>query len=246
MRYAAMLSAVIVCLIGSASALAQDPAAPTPLYTGSLGGGLALTGGNTDTKNFNLVFGMVRDPKTKNVIKLNALYLRGSQNDVLSLDRAAVTLRDEYTFSNRTFLFGQIDYLRDDFKAISYLVAPIAGIGYKLADSDATKLAVSGGAGGIFENNPGIPATRSASLSAGQNFSRKLSPSATFTQSVGTLWKTNDFADSLTNFSAGLATSINGKLEVKIEFLDSYKNKPSSPTIKKNDTAFVTSFVVKF
>jgi putative salt-induced outer membrane protein len=246
MRYAVTLSVLIVCLNSAASALAQDPAAPTPLYTGSLGGGLALTGGNTDTKNFNLVFGMVRDPKTRNVIKLNALYLRGSQNDVLSLDRAALTLRDEYTFSNRTFLFGQIDYLRDDFKAISYLIAPVGGIGYKLADSDATKLAVSGGAGGIWENNPGIPANNSGSLNAGQSFSRKLSSTATFTQSVGTIWKTNDFADSLTNFSAGLATSINGKLEVKIEFLDSYKNRPSSPTIRKNDTAFITSFVVKF
>jgi hypothetical protein len=37
-----------------------------------------------------------------------------------------------------------------------------------------------------------------------------------------------------------------GKLELKFEFLDSYKNKPASVTVKKNDTAFVTSFLMKF
>src|SRR5205814_3961223 len=115
--------------------------AAMPVYTGSFGGGLALTDGNSDTRNFNLAFALVRDPKTRNVVKVNALYLRGSQNKVLSLDRAALVLRDEYKLSGRTYVFGQTDYLRDQFKDIRYLIAPVGGIGYKLVDSDATKLA---------------------------------------------------------------------------------------------------------
>jgi hypothetical protein len=35
-------------------------------------------------------------------------------------------------------------------------------------------------------------------------------------------------------------------LELKVEFLDSYKTKPPNPTIKKNDTAFLTTFLLKF
>jgi putative salt-induced outer membrane protein YdiY len=247
MRYALVLSVVCVCLVLIPSiAYAQQPDAPTPLYSGSLGGGLAFTNGNSDTKNFNLVFGVVRDPTTKNVVKLNALYLRGSQSDVLSLDRASVTLRDEYSLSKRTFVFGQGDYLRDQFKAIRYLVAPVAGIGYKLADSDATKFALSGGAGGIWEKNIGLPISKSGSVNAGQTFSQKLSSTAMFTQSIATIWKTNNFSDYLSTASAGLTTSIVKKLELKLEFLDSYKNRPATVAIKKNDTAFVTSFVVKF
>jgi putative salt-induced outer membrane protein len=219
---------------------------PTPLYVASLGGGLALTGGNTDTANFNIVFSLVRDPKTRNVVKVNALYLRGSQNDVLNLDKASLVIRDEFNLSSRTFLFAQVDYLRDQFKNIQYLISPTAGIGYKLVDNDNTKFAVSGGAGMTWENNPGIPVDKSGSLTAGQTFAQKLSANATLTQSVAALWKTDDFADSLTNFAIGLATSINGKMEVKIEFLDSYKNRPAGVSTKKNDTAFVTSFVVKF
>jgi putative salt-induced outer membrane protein YdiY len=237
---------LIVVLLFSRIIEAQAPQAPPPLYTGSFGGGLALTSGNTDTTNFNLAFNLTRDPKTKNVIKLNALYLRGDQNDVRTLDRAALNIRDEYTVSGRVFVFGQIDYLRDRFKEINYLLAPTAGVGYKLVSNDQTILMLDAGAGGIWEKNPGINVRKSGILSAGERFSQKVSSTASITQSIATLWKTNDFGDSLTNFAAGLTTSINSRLELKLEFLDSYKNKPPRAGIKKNDTAFVTTFVVKF
>jgi putative salt-induced outer membrane protein YdiY len=217
-----------------------------PVYTGSFGGGFTLTSGNTDTKNFNLVFNLVRDPKTKNVFKADALYLRASQNDTLNLHRSAVKIRDEYSLSKRTFLFGELGYLRDEFKDISYLIAPIGGIGYKLIATDETTLAVSGGAGGFFEKNTGLPLKKSASLNAGQNFSHKLSTTATITESLNTLWKTNDLDDYLTNFSVGITTTLYKKLELKVEFLDSYKSKPPNPTIKKNDTAFLTTFLLKY
>jgi putative salt-induced outer membrane protein len=225
--------------------LVLGQAAPD-IYTGSFGGGIALTGGNTDTKTFNLTFDLVRDPKTKNVFKTKAAYLRGSQTDVLNLDRSTINVRDEYTISGRTFAFGQVDYLRDKFKEIIFLWAPVAGVGYKLVNTDSTKFELRGGGGGIFERNPGKTTSKSASLMAGESFQQKVSSTSMITEGVSAIWKTQDFADSLTNFNVGLATSVARKLEVKVEFLDSYKNRPPSALVKKNDTAFVTTFVVKF
>src|SRR5882724_10058259 len=97
----------------AASAVLGQAAPPPQTYTGSFGGGIALTGGNTDTQNINLTFNLIRDPKTRNVIKSTASYLRGNQNDINNLDRTAFNARDEYTVSGRTFVFGQMDYLRD-------------------------------------------------------------------------------------------------------------------------------------
>src|SRR6476660_7765933 len=114
---------------------AAPPAASR--YTGGFGGGIALTGGNTDTKTFNLTFDLIRDPKTKNVFKSKATYFRGNQNDILTLDRSTVNGRDEYTISGRTFVFGQLDYLRDQFKAIIFLWAPVGGLGFKLVNTDS-------------------------------------------------------------------------------------------------------------
>ena len=238
--------AAVVFTAQLATAQAQQPPAPTPLYTGSFGGGFALTGGNTDTKNFNLSFNLVRDPKMKSVFKVDALYLRGSQNDVLNLHRSALKLRYEYSLTSRWFLFGEFGYLKDEFKDIQYLLAPIGGIGYKLINTDRTLLSVSGGAGGFFEKNSFVPVKKSGSVNAGEEFSHKLTPTTTLTQSISTLWKTNDFGDSLTNFRAGVTTTLYQNLELKVEFLDSYKTKPPNPTIKKNDTAFLTTFLLKY
>jgi putative salt-induced outer membrane protein YdiY len=182
----------------------------------------------------------------KSVFKVDALYLRGSQNDIVNLHRSAAKARYEYSLTSRWFLFGEFGYLRDEFKDIKYLLAPIGGIGYKLINTDRTLLSVSGGAGGYFEKNSDVPVKKSGSLNAGQEFSHKLTPTSTLSQSVSTLWKTNDFGDSLTNFRAGVTTTLYQNLELKVEFIDSYKTKPPNPTIKKNDTAFLTTFLLKY
>ena len=244
-RNPGIFSVLIGILITSSLASAQAPAT-MPVYTGTLGGGLALTNGNTDTRNFNLTGAILRDPKTRNVMKGTASYLRGTQSDILNLDRTTINLRDEYAVSSRVFTFGQVDYVRDQFKRIIFFWAPTAGVGYKLFNTDATQFIVDGGAGGVLEKNPGIESSKSGSVIGGQRFQHKLSSTAILTESLSSIWKTKDFDDSLTNFSAGITTSVVGKIQLKVEFIDSYKNKPPKVEVKKNDTAFVSTFVVKF
>jgi len=124
--------------------------------------------------------------------------------------------------------------------------APTVGIGYKVTNTDATKFTVNGGAGGVLEKNPGIPSKNSGALTLGEQFQQKLSSTSAFTESLASIWKTNDFGDSLTNFSTGLTTVVSGKIQLKVEFVDSFKNRPPNSGIKKNDSAVVTTFVVKF
>jgi putative salt-induced outer membrane protein len=245
-RQMGILTILVGCFAVSTAAMAQAPTEPTPLYAGNVGGGLALTNGNTSTRNFNLTGSIVRAPKGRNVTKATASYLRGTQSDILNVDRTAINIRDEYTLSNRTFVFGQVDYQRDQFKQMIFFWAPTAGIGYKLINTDSTQFIIDGGGGGVLEKNPGIESSKSGSLTAGERFQRKLSTAATFTEGLSSIWKTKDFDDSLTNFSIGLTTTVTGNLQLKLEFIDSYKNKPPSVSVKKNDTAFVTTFVVKY
>jgi len=244
-RNLGIFSVLIGTLITSTLASAQAPAT-MPVYTGTLGGGLALTNGNTDTRNFNLTGAILRDPKTRNVMKGTASFLRGTQSDILNLDRTTINLRDEYAVSSRVFTFGQVDYVRDQFKRIIFFWAPTAGVGYKLVNTDTTQFIVDGGAGGVMEKNPGINSSKSGSVTSGERFQHKLSAAAAFTESLSSIWKTNDFSDSLTNFSTGITTALVGKVQLKVEFIDSYKNRPPRADVKKNDTAFVTTFVVKF
>src|SRR5215831_9143396 len=222
-RNVGILSVLIGCFISTSAAMAQ---AQSSIYSGNFGGGLAVTNGNTNTRSFNLSGAIVRDPKTRNVIKGAASYLRGSQNDLLNLDRTAINMRDEYSISQRTYTFGQLDYVRDQFKQMIFFWAPTAGVGYKLLNTDATQFILDGGGGGVLEKNPGLNSKKSGSVTGDERFQRKLSSVATYTESLSAISKTSDFGDYLGTFTTGITTTITGNIQLKLEFVDTYKIRP--------------------
>jgi hypothetical protein len=69
---------------------------------------------------------------------------------------------------------------------------------------------------------------------------------ANITEIASGPWKLNDFSEALYNIGIGLAASITTNSELKFEVLDSYKSRPPTAGIKKNDVAIVTAFVLKF
>src|SRR5437899_2226024 len=148
---------------------AADPPPPKP-WTSSIGAGLAITSGNTDTKNYNLAFATKYDPKTKFVFKADALYLRADSNSVTQVDKMSADARGEYSLSDRTFAFAEVSYLRDPFKDLNYLVAPLAGAGYRIIKSDARNLTVDGALGAELESEAGAGRSSSGAAKAGENF----------------------------------------------------------------------------
>src|ERR1051325_8153583 len=108
---------VVFSLFLFAGTLIAQPAKP---WSTTFGGGLAITSGNSDTRNYNLTFNTKYDPKTRLLFKADALYLLGKSNGEKQVDKATADAREEYTVSPRTFAFGEVAYLRDPFKDIAY------------------------------------------------------------------------------------------------------------------------------
>ena len=253
MTRALMLSVpLLTVLIVVTPAAAQAPApaqAPPPgppkIWTIAASAGLALTSGNTDTSTVNMAYDIVYDPRTRNVVKSDGLYIRGESEDELTAKRLSLNIRDEYSLTPRMFVFGQNLYLRDVFKDIDYLIAPTAGVGYKLLNTERTKFAVDGGVGAVWEKNPGLDVHPSGALTFGEKISHLLTPTTTLTHAFTALWKTQDFDDALYVVGAGIAVSISTRTQLKVEWLDTYKNKPPSVDVEKNDTAVVMAIVYK-
>lgn len=241
MRFVAALMLFFVC----AAALADDTTPAKPWAT-SIGAGLAITSGNTDTKNLNFSFGTKYDPKTRLVFKADALYLFGKSDGVKQVDKAAADAREEYTLSERTFVFAEVSYLRDPFKEIQYLIAPVAGGGYRIIKTDTRTLTVDGAAGVVAERNSVAGRSTSGAIKAGENFEWALSPSSKFTQKLTGLWKTDDFSDSLYHFDVALTTTVVTRIELKLAYGYDYKNKPVPSTVKKGDSALFAAFLYKF
>ena len=220
-------------------------AAPEGLH-GSAGFGLSLTDGNSDTLNINATVDSTYDPKTGNAMRLNALYLRGKQNGVLATNRFSAMFRDEYSVNARVFMFAQLDSLHDTFKGIDYLIAPAAGVGYKLIDTKLTSFNVDAGVGGIVERDTGFPAIGNGSLTFSGKLVHQISDTTTFKGGAGGLLKMGDIADGLYTFQAGVAAKINSRLQLAVDLLDTFKNHPVDGLTHKHDVALVMSIVAKY
>ena len=241
---------LLIAIAVGPRALAQQPAAPPApdpgTWIGTAGAGLALTSGNSDTLNVNLAFDATRDPKTRNVMKFAGLYLRGEQSDELVANRLSLSFRDQYALNARVYAFGQVEYLRDTFKLIDYLVAPTAGVGYKVIDTTATKFSTDGGLGLVWEKNPDLDVRTSMALTAGEKLEHQLTATTTLKHAATGLWKANDLADGLYTFSVGLDTKMSDRLQLSVGVLDTFKNRPPTAATKKNDVAVVTAITAKF
>jgi putative salt-induced outer membrane protein YdiY len=235
-----------VAMLMSSRPSAQQPTPDPGAWTGTAGAGVAVTSGNSDTRNFNAAVDATYDPKTRNLMKWTGLYIRSEQDDALVANRLSLAFRDQFAVGSRSFGYGQIIYLRDTFKLIDYLVAPTAGVGYKLVDTATTKFAADGGIGGVWEKNPGLELGTSVALTAGEKLEHALTPTSTIKQSLTGLWKADELADSLYTAYVGLATKISELFQLSIDLLDTFKNRPPTASTEKNDVALVTAITAKF
>ena len=225
--------------------IAQD-APPADPWSSSAGAGVALTSGNSDTQNINLSFNTLWDPKTNRTFKADAVYLLGRNNGEKQLDKAAANARYERLFDRRAFWFGELAYLRDPLKEITYLISPLAGAGIHVINTDARKLTFDGAVGAVIESNAAFGSETSGAFKAGQSYEWTISPASKFTQRLNGLFKADDFGDALYHFDAGLATTVASRLELKVSYLYDYKAEPPSPEIEKGDSALFAALLVKF
>lgn len=243
-----LLNSVVVMsfmsVLTPVAAHAQAPAPPPSPWTQTASAGYALTSGNKDTSTLNVGYEVSYDPRARNLLKSDGLFLRGKTEGVLTTDRLSLNGRDEYKLSNRSYTFAQIQYLADRFKNIDYLVSPGAGFGLRLADTPRTRVSLDVGVGEAWEKGLNADVRRSGAVTVSEKATRELSTSASVGQSLTALYKTNDFGDALYVFGANIAASVTTRIQLKVEVLDSYKNQAVAP-IRKNDVALIVGMVFK-
>ena len=236
----ALMCAAVTC---SAPAMAQAPPPEPTIWTVTAGAGLALTSGNTDTSTVNASYEVVYTPQTRHTVRSDGLMIRGETEGELSADRLGLDVRHEYGLTERVYVFGQNQFLRDSFKSIDYLVAPAGGLGFSVIETPETKMATDVGLGGVWEKNAGVNVAASGSLTLGETLTHALTATTSLTQSFSGLWKTTDFGDSLHVFSVGVSATMSTRTQLKVELLDTYKNEPPLVTVQKNDVTVLVAVV---
>jgi putative salt-induced outer membrane protein YdiY len=231
--------------IAFAQAPAPAPPPPPPGWIGSAGAGLSLTDGNTDTRTVNAAYEVKRDTGSPFLFSSSGLLVWGKAQGELTTDRLAIEGRVERKLNTRTSLFAQTQYLRDSFKSIDYLVSPTVGLKRLLFKTVRTELAVDGGVGIVWEQNPGLELQTDGAVVGSQQLAHKLTATTDFREKVSALWKMDDFGDALYTFTTGMAATVTTATQIKVELLDSYKTRPPVD-VQTNDIALLVSFVYKF
>jgi putative salt-induced outer membrane protein YdiY len=250
---------IVLFWITSVTSYAQDVPIPSPVaetaeptvvevpaWTATVGGGLALTSGNTDSLSYNFALDAAYGRKTGNLLKWTALYLRGTQNDVLVVNRLSVGIRNDYTFSPRVFAFARADYLHDTFKRIDYFAAPAVGIGYKIVETPRTRFYVDLGGGSVTERNLGNSAKTTAAVQAGESIQHQLTSTAAIKHAITAVWNTNDFGSGLYTGSVGIATRISSRLQLSVDLLDTFKTRAATVDTDRNDINVVVAVTAKY
>jgi putative salt-induced outer membrane protein YdiY len=80
----------------------------------------------------------------------------------------------------------------------------------------------------------------------GEKASYAISKTAALTQGFSAAIVADDWADGLYAFSVGLAAGITNRTQLKFEVIDTFKNKPPTADIKKNDVSTLVSVIYKF
>ncbi len=240
--FSALLCAALEC---SSPAAAQTPPLEPKIWTVAVGAGLALTSGNTDTSTVNASYEVIYTPQTRHVVRSDGLMIRGKTEDELSADRLGLNVRHQYRLNERAYVFSQNQFLHDRFKSIDYLVAPAGGLGYSIVETPETKMAIDFGLGGVWEKNAGVQVAASGSLTLGETLAQALTATTSLTQSFSGLWKTTDLGDSLHVFSVGLSATMSTRTQLKVELLDTYKNKPPLLSVQRNDVTVLMAIVYK-
>lgn len=207
--------------------------------------GYSLTSGNNDTSTLNVGYDIIFDPKGKNLMRSDGLYILGKSAGLTTTDRLVVNGRDEYRFHPKAFAFCQVQYMSDRFKNVEYLVSPTAGIGVGLVTSPRTTLSIDTGVGGVWEKNPDADVAPSGAFTYAQKFSHAINGTTRITESVSALHKTADVGDALFILSAGISAGLTSRTQIKVEMLDTYKRRVPSASVVKNDIAVVVAFVYK-
>jgi putative salt-induced outer membrane protein len=237
---------------------ARADAAPPPpqdVWIGKGQFGFLNSHGNSDAESLNGSIDMLRyDGAWKNDFFLTGLY--GKNSGIVSAERWETRGQSNYTISDGLFSFGALRYEHDLFDGFQYQASLSAGFGYKLINTDDTKLTVQAGAGyrrlrpeiidkdttGLVISRTPLDAEGNAIGTAGVDFSHAFTKTTVLTDKF--LMEAGS-SNTLLHDDLALTVKMSDKLALSVGYGITENTKPPAP-LKKFDTVESVNLVFGF
>ena len=217
---------------------------------GSLG--FALARGNSETTNLALGFNAARKT-TKDTWTITAaqLYSSDAKLNATTANSFIGLIRYDRNISKHWFVYGIFSGMYDELQDLNYRFLPGGGVGFHAIATDRTTLDLLGGFGYTRESYYNGTVNNLATGTLGDEFAYKITKTTTFTQNLYYLPSFNNpdpasgVSNYRVNFTAGIATKLNGWLTANANFLDQYVSQPV-PGNNKNNVILTTGLGFTF
>lgn len=210
-------------------------------WQGSVAFGTLETSGNTDTSSSNAkaLLGY-KGGNWQDSLLFQAL--RASSDGVLTAESFNANGQTDYNFTDKNYVFGNLDYLRDVFSGYDRRTAEVVGLGRRLLASDTQQLDTQFGVGARqTRNTDGSSNGEAVELLAG-NYLWKLGANSSFSENMSVEHGVNNtYSQSVT----ALTTNISGSFALAITYTVSH-NSDVLPGFKNTDRSTAISLVYSF
>jgi putative salt-induced outer membrane protein len=237
----------LTCISGLAASLAVplQAAEPTGLWEHSIGLGLTVTEGNSDTVTAYANWLSARKWE-KNELRFGADGTYGETEGEKTAQSAHGFGQYNRLFGteDRFYFYMRIDGYHDDIADIDYRVTISPGVGYYFIKNARTTLSGEVGPGYVFEKKGG-ETDDYATVRFAERFEHKFNDRVRLWQSLEFLPQIDDWENYVINAEIGVDTAMSKALSLRVFIQDTYTSQPADGR-EENDFKFVTALQYKF
>jgi len=220
-------------------------------WTGNANVSFAVARGNSETTSVGTGVNVSRPTRTdKTSVYYNTIYSHDGVLNATTADSTNAGLRYDHNVNPRLFAFGTTDFAVNRLQDLDLRTVLGGGFGWHAMKQNKQQLDVFGGAVWTRESY-GATGTAMAqtnsfgALDFGQQYTRKLGSTSTFTEQAYVFPDLKDTSQFRTTLNSALSTRITSFLTWQTSFSDVYVTNPQSGT-KGNDLVLTTGLGISF
>jgi putative salt-induced outer membrane protein len=190
-------------------------------WGGKVNLGYLATSGNTETTSLNTkgVVGL-RSGDWQHVLMVEAI--RATESGQTTAKRTQAAEKSEYSFSEHNYVFGLLNYEKDEFSGFDRRTSEAVGYGRRILHDDSQTLDLEAGVGARQTEFTDGSSRRASILRTAGDYSLKLSDTGSFSEELAVeAGRDNTYTESVTS----LTSSLTGTLALQVSY-----------TVKHNST----------
>jgi putative salt-induced outer membrane protein len=202
--------------------IANSPQSGDGRWKGTLGFGMTLNKGNSESTQASLTADATRTLRDSRII-LRTLLIHSTNGGDTTVDNDQGEARYERNFAQSAFGYGDITLERDPFRDLNLRQSYAGGLGYRLLKREDTQLNVYAGVSYTLEDRKMADNARGWEPTVGNDLTYKISETASIAERWVIFPTTVGNGGVRSIFQVDLNMKLVGRVGVQISFLNKYR-----------------------